>query len=139
MTTTMTPPILRNFVLASPIAILGAAPLGVDHVVAAALSTALVMANLWALSILGPRLVQSVAKESFPGLWLAALGAKFTLIAMALVGMVKFLPLMGIALGFVPLVIGTLVTGLQLAQQQAAEEALQAAGLSPVDVSPEEA
>ncbi len=61
------------------------------------------------------------------------------LIAMALVGMVKFLPLMGIALGFVPLVIGTLVTGLQLAQQQAAEEALQAAGLSPVDVSPEEA
>ncbi|HHO50458.1 MAG TPA: hypothetical protein ENK18_06175 [Deltaproteobacteria bacterium] len=136
---TTTPPILRNCALASPLALLGAAPLGLDHVVAATLSTSLVLANLWALSILGPRLVQSVAEETFAGLWLAALGAKFILIAAILVGMVQILPPMGIALGFVPLLVGTLATGLQLAQVEAEAEARAGSVPPSVDIAPEEA
>lgn len=135
--TTTTPPILRNCAFASPLAILVAIPLGMDHVVAAAISTSLVLANLWALSILGPRLVQSVAKETFAGLWLAALGAKFILIAAILVGLVQVLPPLGVALGFVPLMVGTLVTGLQLAQLEAEAEAR--GEPHPVDIAPEEA
>ena len=116
--TTTTPPILRNAALAMPVAVGIAALWGPDHALAATVSGLLVLANLWVLSILGPRLVTAVAREELSGLWAAALAAKFLLLAAALVGLVKVLPPLGIALGFVPLLAGTLITAIQLAQQE---------------------
>jgi hypothetical protein len=95
----------------------GAALLGVDHAVAAGVAGALVLLNLWVLSVLGPRVVRSLARGEPPTLWVAAIGAKFVLFVGAFVLLLKALPPLGIALGFVPLLAGTLITGIWLAAQ----------------------
>jgi len=117
MTPTNTSPILRNSTLVLPVAALGAAVLSWDHAAGAAASGALMLANLWALSVLGPRLVVAIARDEPVGLWVAALVAKFALVAVALVLLAKIVPPIAIAIGFVPLLAGTLITALQLAQQ----------------------
>jgi hypothetical protein len=113
--TTTNPPILRNSALALPAAVALAALWGGDHAVAAAISGLLTLANLWVLTVVGPRLVTAIAREELSALWAAALVAKFILLTGALIGLLRILPPLGLALGFVPLVLGTLVTALQLA------------------------
>ena len=113
---TTNPPILKNSALVLPFAVAVGALWGIDFAIAAAASGLLALANLWVLSVLGPRLVTAIAREEFSALWVAALVAKFILLAALLVGMVQFLPPLGIALGFVPLLVGTLITAVQLAQ-----------------------
>ena len=119
---TTNPPILRNCALALPVAIGVAALWGADHALAAAASGLLVLANLWVLTVLGPRFVTALAREEISALWAAALLAKFILLAGLLIGLVKVLPPLGLAFGFIPLLIGTLATALQLAQEEAAQD-----------------
>lgn len=115
---TTNPPILRNCALALPVAIGLGALWGADHALAAAASGLLVLANLWVLTILGPRLVTSIAREELSALWAAALVAKFLLLAGGLLALLKVLPPLGLAFGFVPLLVGTLITALQLAKHE---------------------
>lgn len=120
---TTNPPILRNSALALPVAVaLGAAHSG-EGALGAGLASLLVLGNLWVLSVVGPRLVKSLADGEFPGLWAAALVAKFFLLVGGFVGLVQVLPPIGVAMGFVPLMVGTLATAVQLAQAEAAAEA----------------
>lgn len=130
---TNTPPILRNSALTVPVVVAAAwAVWGPDHALAAALSSALLLANLWSLSVLGPRVVEGVAApggDPWLGLWAAAIAAKFLLLAGAFVALARLLPPVGMAVGFVPMLLGTFLTALQLARAQAA-------GTSPAGPSP---
>ncbi|MBX2799383.1 MAG: hypothetical protein KTR31_17035 [Myxococcales bacterium] len=134
------PPIFRNSILTWPVGVAIGAAIGTDYALAAGVSGALCVANIWVLSVLGPRLVSSVAKEEFAGMWLAALGAKFVILAGLLLALVRIFPPLGVGLGFVPLLLGTLITGIGLAQEEnAREEAELAAGAPPHPPTPEEA
>ncbi len=121
---TTTPPILRNSALTAPVAVaLAWAIWGPEHALAAALTSALLLGNLWSLSILGPRIVQGVAApggDPWLGLWAGAIAAKFLLVAGAFVALAKLLPPVGMAMGFLPMLIGPFVTALQLARADTA-------------------
>lgn len=108
--------------LSVPLGVVCGAFDGVEGAVAAFVSSAVVIANLWVLSVLGPRLVTSLAREESPMLWAAALAAKFALLIGVFLGMLRVFPPMGVAMGFVPLLVGTLATGIQLARADAAAE-----------------
>jgi hypothetical protein len=88
--------------------------------IAAAISGVLVLFNLWLYSVLGPRLVTAVARQEGLGLWGAALLAKMVLMVGSVWLLLTFLPPQGVALGFVPLMLGTLATGVQLAMSDQA-------------------
>lgn len=113
------PPILRNSLIATPITVGLASSFGVDHAVAAGVSSALVLVNFWVLSVLGPPIVRALARGESPALWVAALLAKFALFFGAYYLLFQILPPFGLGLGFVSLLIGTLLTGIQLARQDA--------------------
>lgn len=120
---TTNPPILRNSALSLPLAVACGAAHSGEAAVAAALSSLLVLGNLWVLSVVGPRLVKSLADGEFPGFWASALAAKFFLLLGGFVALTRVLPPFGVAMGFVPLLVGTLVTAVQLAQAEASEDA----------------
>lgn len=117
---TTSPPILRNSLLTAPVAVLLAWALwGPDHAAAAAASTGLIAANLWVLSVLGPRVVSGFATEEpdpWLTLWVGAIAAKFLLLVGAFMVLLRYLPPLGVAMGFVPMLAGALVTALQLAR-----------------------
>src|SRR5687767_10649692 len=114
---TNNPPILRNSALVAPFAVGVGFFFGPSTALAAAISSGVVLLNLWVLSVLGPRLVQAIARnEPGAGLFAAALVAKFLLVALATIWMASTLPPIGVALGFVPLLGGTLVTAIELAR-----------------------
>ena len=117
---TTSPPILRNSLLALPVAVgVAWAAWGPDHALAAAASTGLIAANLWTLSVLGPRVVEGFATEEpdpWLTLWVGAIAATFLLLVGAFLVLLRFLPPAGVAMGFVPLLVGALVTALQLAR-----------------------
>lgn len=112
------PPILRNSVLATPITLGVAAGFGVEHAIAAGVSSAVVLLNLWVLSILVPPMTRALARgEPTAGLWGAALIAKFVLLFGTYYLLFRVLPPFGLGLGFVSLMVGTLITGIELAWQ----------------------
>ena len=117
---TNSPPILRNSLLTAPVAVLLAWALwGSDHALAAAVSSALIAANLWVLSVVGPRVVSGFASEEpdpWLTLWVGAIASKFLLLVGAFLVLLRFLPPLGVAMGFVPMLAGALVTALQHAR-----------------------
>lgn len=111
--------LLRNCALSWPVAVGVAALWSTPHAIAAGLSGAAVLLNLWLLSVLSGKLVEGIAREdSSTGLWMAALFAKFILFAGLLAAVGRFFPLLGVALGFLPLTLGILVTGIEIAVRQ---------------------
>jgi hypothetical protein len=118
--TTTDPPILRNSALAAPLVVVAVAlVLGPMEAVGTAVGSAAMIGNLWLLSLLAPRFVASMADESSsgasPAFWAVALLAKFVLLIGLFVGLFEVLPAFGVALGFVPLMVGALGTGIHLA------------------------
>lgn len=103
-----------------PLAVVAGLLNSVPDAVAALVSSVAVLANLWILSVLGPRLVKSIAREESPVLWVVAILAKFVLLMVLFVAMLKVLPPFGLAMGFVPMLVGTLITGIQLAREEEA-------------------
>lgn len=134
MTTTL--PILKNSALAIPLGIVIGAFAGPADAVAALVSSLVVIGNLWLLHILSARALAALARqysEKSPGddsgesgaevmLWMGALGAKFVLLLLLYLGMLKFLSPFGLAMGFVPMLVGVLVTGIQLALAESRKE-----------------
>jgi hypothetical protein len=117
------PPILRNSALAAPLVVLGVAlTLGAGDAVGAAIGSAVVLVNLWVLSVLGPRLVKALARDESTVLWMVALAAKFVLLIGTFFVLLRTVSPFGLMLGFVPLMVGALGTGMQLALQESAEE-----------------
>src|SRR5262245_4678605 len=112
---TNNPPILRNSLLALPVAPLVGLTSSVTDAVAALLSGLMVVGNLWVLSVLAPRLIRSIARGESPALWMAALLAKFALLVLLWGALLRNLPALGLVMGFLPMLVGTLVTGLQYA------------------------
>jgi hypothetical protein len=110
-------PIVPCVLLAAPLAVAGAAFLGPAAAGAAAFSAAVVLVNLWSLSVLGPRLVASIASDDGQAwLWAAALCAKFVLLLALYAGMARVLSPAGLAIGLVPLPLGTLLAALAAAR-----------------------
>jgi len=122
---TQDPPILRNSALATPVVVLAVALVrGPWEAVGTLVGSAVVLGNLWVLSILGPRLISALANERDPTVWMASLLAKFVLLIGLFLLLFKVLPAFGLMLGFVSLMLGTLATGLELAiREQAGESA----------------
>lgn len=117
------PPILRNSALATPfVALAVALALGVDQAFATLVGSALVLTNIWVLSVLGPRLVNALAKERDATIWMIALLAKFVVLVGVFLLLFRLLPAFGLMLGFASLMIGTLGTGLELALRESAAE-----------------
>jgi hypothetical protein len=100
------------------VAVVVGSVLGVDQGIACLVGSAAVLGNVWVLSILGPRLVGALARGRDPWLWSVALFAKFFLVIGLFLLMYRVLPAFGLLLGFVPLMLGTLATGLQLAARE---------------------
>jgi hypothetical protein len=117
---TTNPPILRNSLLATPVAVLAGLVSSVPDAFAALVSTGVVLGNLWVLGVLGPRLVTSVAQGESTVLWVGALLAKIVVVIGVFVAMLQVLPPFGLAMGFLPMLVGTLVTGVQLARLEEA-------------------
>lgn len=122
------PPILRNSVLATPITLGVAAVFGLatgspsasraaELAVAAAVSSGVVLLNLWVLSVLVPPMIRAIARQEAPLLWSSALVAKFILLFVTYYLLFQFLPPFGLGLGFISLMVGTLITGIELAWQ----------------------
>ena len=114
--------IVKNCALALPLGVVAGALYGAEHALAAGLSSLVLLANLWALSVLGPRVVHSLARGESPVFWMVAIGAKFVLLMAIFLGLVRVLPAIGLAMGFVPLIVGTLATGIVLGLAEAAAE-----------------
>lgn len=122
---TTPPPILRFSVFTAPFAVAAGAVWGADVALAAALSAGLTLLNLWGWSVLGPRLIGSLAgDDGGAGLYAAALATK-TLLVLGLLAwlLVSGWSPIGLALGILPLPIGTLVTALVVRPSVAAEGA----------------
>ena len=123
--------LLRNAALCVPVSV----GLGVlwswDHAVAALISCLVVVVNLWVLSILGPRVVMSLSKQQNPTFWMALLGLKFIVLACVLIVLVRGYPPVGVALGFVPLVLGGLITGIELGLEEERREAQRSSTFDP--------
>jgi hypothetical protein len=129
-------PILRCSALSAPFAVLGSAVFGPGAVAAAAVSSLVVLVNLWVLAVLGPRLVGSLAAndgegDGTAGLWAAALCGKFVLILAVFVGLVQVLPPVGLAMGFLSIPAGTVVAALLPARSDSGDR--------PAGTLPEEA
>jgi len=124
--------LLRNCAVSWPVAVGVAALWSWPHAIAAGISGAIVVANLWTLSVLSGKLVEGIAREDqSTALWTAALFAKFALFAGLLVLVGRSLPLLGVALGFLPLMLGTLLTGIEIALREPPD--FDATGEAPSD------
>ncbi|MEM6925289.1 MAG: hypothetical protein AAF602_00055 [Myxococcota bacterium] len=133
--TTSELPLLRNCAISWPIAVGVALLWGIDHAVAAGISGAVVVANLWLLSVLSSKLVEGIAREDpRTALWMAALFAKFALFAGLLLLVGRSFPLLGVAFGFLPLLLGTLLTGIEIAVKEPAD--FDTAGEGSVEPAP---
>jgi hypothetical protein len=121
-------PILRLSALAAPLAVAGAAAWGGAEVAAAAaVSSGVLIGNLWLWSVLGPRLVGSLAADDGgAGLYAAALAAK-TLLVLAVVAwlLTSGWSPAGLAIGLAVLPVSTLLAALLPGPSTAAE------GVSP--------
>lgn len=130
-------PILRNSILAIPFGVLAGAVISPADAGAAFISSLVVLGNLWLLSVLSERAIAALARqheEPAPGspdnagegmdatLWMGAIGAKFVLLLLLYVGMLQVLPPFGLAMGFVPMLIGVLATGIGLALAEQRKE-----------------
>jgi uncharacterized membrane protein len=114
------PPILRYSALALPLAVGPAFTVSVQHGVGATCSAVLLLVNFWVLSALGPRVVAGFAREEgdpFMALWLSALVAKLLLLVGAFLWMVRVFPPPAVAVGFLPILLGTLGAAVQLARE----------------------
>jgi hypothetical protein len=118
---TTNPPILPNSALVVPIAVALGFLWGPDTAATALLSSIVSLSNLWVLSILGPRLVSAIAREEqgIAALCAVAIAGKFLLVAAIYAWMAQHLPPYGIALGFLPMLGGTLITALVIARADA--------------------
>lgn len=119
------PPILRNSVLVLPLAVVPAFSVSTGHGVGATVSALLLLGNLWVLSTLGPRVVSGLARpdgDPWLGLWVGAIGAKFFLLVGAFLWLAQTFPAAAVAVGFLPILLGTLVTAVQLAREAEAAE-----------------
>lgn len=122
------PPILRYSALALPLAVGPAFAVSVVHGVGATCSALLLLANFWVLSVVGPRIVAGMAKEDgdpWMPLWVSALVAKLGLLVAAFLWLIRVFPAPAIAVGFLPILLGTLVAAVQMgrAAEAAASEA----------------
>jgi hypothetical protein len=121
--TTNDPPILRYGALSAPaVAICVGAVLGLEHGAGTAVGSAVVLTNFWVLSVLGPRVVASVARDEPPTFWVLALLAKFVVLIGGFFLLFQVLPPFGLLLGFVPMVVGTLAAGIHHGLREAASE-----------------
>ncbi len=111
------PPILRNSALSLPLVIVVGFIMSQPAGIGAAITGVFMLANLWVFSILGPRIVQAVATGESVALWSAGLGAKSLLLLGGVYGLLTLFPPEGVALGLVTLMLGTMLTALQLARQ----------------------
>lgn len=118
---TQNPPILPSSALVVPIAVALGFFWGLEGAATALLSSLVALSNLWVLSILGPRLVAAIAREEQGMAALCGLGivAKFLLVAGLYAWMATHLPPQAVALGFLPMLGGTLITALVLARADA--------------------
>lgn len=117
------PPILRYGALSVPVvALCSGAALGLDHGVGTAVGSGVVLLNFWVLSVLGPRVVASLAREEIPTFWVMALVAKFVVLIGLFFLLFQILPPFGLLLGFVPVMLGTLAAGVHHGLQEAAAE-----------------
>jgi hypothetical protein len=109
--------LFRNAVLLVPLAVLPGLWASPAHGLAAFLSSVVLLANFRALSILGPRLVMGSADPDGDP-WLPLVGGglviKTGVLLLAFRLMLRHLPPEGVALGFLPILLGTLVTAFQL-------------------------
>lgn len=136
-----TPQILRNSVLSIPVGVLAGACASWEDAGAALLSSIVCVANLWSLSILTERAIDALASQQGPepldgqepgaeargdgfasALWFGAIAAKFILLLLLYWGMLQVLPPFGLAMGFVPLMVGIFITGLLQARTQTSKE-----------------
>jgi hypothetical protein len=114
------PPILRYSALALPLAIGPAFWVSLGHGVGATLSAVLLLVNFWVLATLGPRVVAGFAAEEgdpWLALWVGALGAKFALLVGAFVWLASTFPPVAVAIGFLPILLGTLGAAVQMARE----------------------
>lgn len=115
--------LLRNVALSWPLAVGASALLwGGAHAAGAAITGALVVGNLWVLRLLSSKFVEGVARESAAtSLWGLALLAKFAVFAGLLLWVGDSVPVLGLAVGFAPLVLGALFTGIEIAIREPAD------------------
>ena len=122
-TRTADPPILAASAIAVVPVVVGVwVTLGPEHALGAAVGSCLVLFNLWLLSVLGPRVVASLAKDEPPTMWVLALMAKFAILVGGFFALFQVLPAYGLLLGFVPMLLGTLGAGVRLALAESAAE-----------------
>ncbi|MEN0064172.1 MAG: hypothetical protein AAGA48_18625 [Myxococcota bacterium] len=111
--------VLRNCALCWPAGVAVASFWGMSYAIAAGVGGALVIGNLWLLSRLSGKLVEGFANEDASiGLWIAVLLVKFIVFLGLFLAVGASLPLFGLALGFVPLMLGILATGIELALRE---------------------
>jgi hypothetical protein len=125
---TKTPPILRNSALSIPLGVVAGAFMSWPDAASALVSSLVVIGNLWVLSVLSPRALEALARSAEGesgadvGLWMGAIAAKFVLLLLLYLAMLQFLPPFGLAMGFVPMLVGVLVTGIQLALEESKKQ-----------------
>lgn len=119
------PPILPYSAVAIlPVAAMVWLSIDLPHALGSVVGSAVVLFNLWLLSVLGPRLVASLAGDRSPVMWLLALFAKFVLLIAVFFSLFRVLPPYGLLLGFVPMLVGTLAAGVRMALAESASEAV---------------
>lgn len=113
--TTTTTPLLRNVAICIPLTVGGAAWFDAAIALGAVASSLLVLANLTILSVLVPGILRAIASQRSPALLMGLVLVKFVLFTVLLLWLTRTFPPMGVVLGFVPMVLGTLITGIELA------------------------
>jgi hypothetical protein len=120
---TMTHQILRNSALSIPVGVLAGAMAGWEDAGAALVSSLVCVGNLWVLSLLSASTLRTLARdEAEPAesaMWMGAIAAKFVLLLLLYAAMMQFLSPFGLAMGFIPLFVGVLATGIQHALLEA--------------------
>lgn len=117
---TTTTPLLRNVAVCIPLTVGIAGLFDVQVAIGATASGLLVLANLLALRWLVSGIVTAVAEQRSPVLLMSLAVAKFVLFTVLLLAISRAVPPMGLVLGFVPMVAGTLLTGIELALRESA-------------------
>ena len=114
------PPILRSSALALPLVVGPAFAVSVGHGLGAVLASLLLLGNFWVLGTLGPRVVTGLAApegDPWLALWVGAIAAKFFLLVAAFVWLAQTFPAAGVAVGFLPILLGTLAAAVQMARE----------------------
>jgi hypothetical protein len=92
----------------------------VGHGLGAVLASLLLLGNFWVLGTLGPRVVTGLAApegDPWLALWVGAIAAKFFLLVAAFVWLAQTFPAAGVAVGFLPILLGTLAAAVQMARE----------------------